>query len=106
MDEFKKYYPVIAKDLNLPKDKVSFERKVIFNDTLNSQSNVIFVMLESVGVKPLSYYGNAINSSPNIDSLITNSLSFSNFYVHKSGTAASVFSSVRETGVILGQETL
>tara|TARA_B110000902_G_scaffold265953_1_gene351902 strand:- start:2650 stop:4653 length:2004 start_codon:yes stop_codon:yes gene_type:complete len=94
MDEFQKYYPVIAKDLNLPKNKVSFERKVIFNDTLNSQSNVIFVMLESVGVKPLSYYGNAINSSPNIDSLITNSLSFSNFYVHKSGTAASVFSSV------------
>lgn len=94
MDEFKKYYSVIAKDLNLPKDKISFERKVVFNDTLPSQSNVIFVMLESVGVKPLSYYGNAINSSPNIDSLITTSLSFSNFYVHKSGTAASVFSSV------------
>ena len=94
MDEFKKYYPVIAKKLQLPKDSISFERKVVFTDSLSSKPNVIFVMLESVGVKPLSYYGNAINSSPNIDSLIKESLSFSNFYVHKSGTAASVFSSV------------
>ena len=94
MDEFKKYYPVIANDLNLPKDKISFERKVVFNDTLKSKPNVVFVMLESVGVKPLSYYGNPINSSPKIDSLIPKSLSFSNFFVHKSGTAASVFASV------------
>lgn len=94
MDEFQKYYPVIAKELNLPKDKVSFERKVIFKDTLKSKPNVVIVMLESVGVKPLSYYGNPINSSPVIDSLIPKSISFDNFYVHKSGTAASVFASV------------
>ena len=94
MDEFKKYYPIIAKDLNLDKDNISFERKVFFNDTLNSKPNVVFVMLESVGVKPLSYYGNPIKSSPNLDSLINKSVSFTNFYVHKSGTAASVFASV------------
>ncbi|TXD49603.1 MULTISPECIES: LTA synthase family protein [unclassified Polaribacter] len=94
MTEFKKYYPVIAKDLNLPKDSISFERKVVFKDAIKSTPNVIFVMLESVGVKPLSYYGNPINSSPNMDNLIASSLSFSNFYVHKSGTAASVFASV------------
>ena len=94
MDEFKKYYPVIAKELNLPIDKISFERNIVFKDTLKNKPNVVFVMLESVGVKPLSYYGNPINSSPKIDSLIPKSLSFSNFYVHKSGTAASVFASV------------
>ncbi|PQJ78206.1 LTA synthase family protein [Polaribacter porphyrae] len=94
MDEFNKYYSVIAKDLNLPKDKVSFERKVTFPDSLKTQPNVVIVMLESVGVKPLSYYGNPINSSPKMDSLIPKSLSFTNFYVHKSGTAASVFASV------------
>jgi phosphoglycerol transferase MdoB-like AlkP superfamily enzyme len=94
MDEFKKYYPVIAKELNLPKNKISFDRKIVFKDSLQGKPNVVFVMLESVGVKPLSYYGNAINSSPKIDSLIPKSLSFSNFYVHKSGTAASVFASV------------
>ncbi|MGY8911095.1 MAG: LTA synthase family protein, partial [Flavobacteriales bacterium] len=92
--EFKKYYPVIAKDLGLPKDSISFERKVVFEDSLKTKPNVVFVMLESVGVKPLSYYGNPINSSPKIDSLIPKSLNFSNFFVHKSGTAASVFASV------------
>ena len=94
MEEFKKYYPVIAKELNLPKDTISFKRKVVFPDSLKTKPNVVIVMLESVGVKPLSYYGNPINSSPVIDSLIPLSTSFSNFYVHKSGTAASVFASV------------
>lgn len=94
IDEFKKYYPVIANDLNLPKDTILFERKVVFKEPLKSKPNVVFVMLESVGVKPLSFYGNVIKSSPKIDSLIPKSLSFENFYVHKSGTAASVFSSV------------
>jgi len=94
LSEFKKYYPVIAEDLGLPKDSISFERKVTFEDSLKTKPNVVFVMLESVGVKPLSYYGNPINSSPKIDSLIPKSLNFTNFFVHKSGTAASVFASV------------
>ena len=85
---------LLLEELNLPKNKISFDRKVVFKDSLQGKPNVVFVMLESVGVKPLSYYGNAINSSPKIDSLIPKSLSFSNFYVHKSGTAASVFASV------------
>ena len=42
----------------------------------------------------MSYYGNSINSTPIMDSIIQKSISFPNFYVHKSGTAASVFSSV------------
>ncbi|AUC84480.1 sulfatase [Polaribacter sp. ALD11] len=94
MAEFKKYYPVIAKHLNLSKDKISFERKVIFDSTYTKKPNVVIVMMESVGVKPMSYYGNAIKSTPVLDSLIDKSVSFSNFYVHKSGTAASVFASV------------
>lgn len=96
MDEFQKYYPVIAKELGLPKDKIDFTRKVVFPDSIKPKQkpNVVFVMLESAGVKPLSYYGNPINSSPVIDSLILKSLNFTNFFVHRSGTAASVFSSV------------
>ena len=73
MDEFEKYYPVIAEELDLPKDKASFERKVVFKDSLDKKPNVVIVMLESVGVKPLSYYGNPIKSSPIIDSLIPKS---------------------------------
>ncbi|WP_243456811.1 LTA synthase family protein [Polaribacter batillariae] len=94
MEEFKKYYPVIAKHLNLPKDSVSFERKVVFDTTYVKKPNVVIVMMESVGVKPMSFYGNPIKSTPNLDSLAKVSVRFPNFYVHKSGTAASVFASV------------
>ncbi|TMM31059.1 sulfatase [Polaribacter aestuariivivens] len=94
MEEFKKYYPVIAKHLNLPKDTVSFERKVVFDSTYAKKPNVVIVMMESVGVKPMSFYGNPIKTTPNLDSLAKQSVSFPNFYVHKSGTAASVFASV------------
>ena len=94
MTEFKKYYPVIANHLNLPKDKISFERKVTFDTTYTKKPNVVIVMMESVGVKPMSFYGNSIKSTPVLDSLIEKSVSFPNFYVHKSGTAASVFASV------------
>ncbi|WP_299060540.1 LTA synthase family protein [uncultured Polaribacter sp.] len=94
MEEFNKYYPVIADYLNLPKDKISFERKVVFDTTFTKKPNVVIVMMESVGVRPMSYFGNPINSTPKMDSIIKKSLLFSNFYVHKSGTAASVFASV------------
>ena len=94
MESFKAYYPFMAKYLNLPKDSVNFERKVIFDSTFTKKPNVVIVMMESVGVKPLSYFGNPINSTPKMDSIIKKSLIFSNFYVHKSGTAPSVFASV------------
>ncbi|MFK8061076.1 MAG: LTA synthase family protein [Polaribacter sp.] len=94
IDEFNTYYPIIAKHLDIPKNKISFERKVIFDSTFTKKPNVVIVMMESVGVKPMSYYGNSVHSTPKMDSIIKKSLSFSNFYVHKSGTAASVFASV------------
>jgi phosphoglycerol transferase MdoB-like AlkP superfamily enzyme len=94
MNKFKKYYPVIANHLGLPKDNISFERNVRFDTAYTKKPNIVIVMLESVGVKPMSFYGNPINSTPILDSLVENSVSFPNFYVHKSGTAASVFASV------------
>ena len=94
MDKFKKYYPVLASYLNLPKDRISFEKKVTFTTTYNKKPNVIYVMLESTGTAPMSFYGNPLNTTPNMDALIKESLSFSKFYVHKPGTAGSVFASI------------
>jgi phosphoglycerol transferase MdoB-like AlkP superfamily enzyme len=51
-------------------------------------------MLESTGTATMSFYGNPLNSSPKMDSIIKESLSFSKFYVHKAGTAGSVFASI------------
>ena len=94
IEEFKTYYPTIAKHLNLPLDSVNFAKKVTFKKTYKQKPNIVFVMLESVGTAPMSFYGNPLNSTPKIDSLIKESASFSKFYVHKPGTAASVFASI------------
>ena len=94
LEKFKTYYPVIAKHLNLPKDTVNFEKKVTFNTPYKKKPNIVFVMLESTGTATMSFYGNPLNSSPKMDSIIKESLSFSKFYVHKAGTAGSVFASI------------
>ncbi len=92
--EFKTYYPVIAKQLNLPQDSFNFKKKVTFKNPHAEKPNIIYVMLESTGTATMSYYGNPLDSSPKMDSIIRESLSFSKFYVHKPGTAASVFASI------------
>ncbi|MDP5106949.1 MAG: sulfatase-like hydrolase/transferase [Polaribacter sp.] len=94
IEKFKAYYPVIAKHLNLPKDTINFAKKVTFKEHYSEKPNVVYVMLESTGTAPMSYYGNPLNSTPKMDSIIRNSLSFSKFYVHKPGTAGSVFASI------------
>jgi phosphoglycerol transferase MdoB-like AlkP superfamily enzyme len=94
LEEFKNYYPVIAKHLDLPQDTINFEKKVTFENPYKVKPNIVFVMLESVGTAPMSFYGNPLNSTPKMDSLIKESVSFSKFYVHKPGTAASVFASI------------
>lgn len=94
MEKFNNYYPVIANHLNLSKDSISSGRKIVFDSTYTKKPNIVIVMLESVGVAPMSLFGNPIKSTPKLDSIIKKSVSFSNFYVHKSGTAASVFASI------------
>ena len=94
LEEFKNYYPVIAKHLNLPQDTINFEKKVTFENPYKVKPNIVFVMLESVGTATMGRYGNPLDCTPKMDSIIKKSLSFSKFYVHKPGTAGSVFASI------------
>ena len=94
IEEFKNYYPVIAKHLDLPQDSIHFKKKITFKNPHAEKPNIIYVMLESTGTATMSFYGNPLDSSPKMDSIIKESLSFSKFYVHKPGTAASVFASI------------
>ena len=90
----KKYYPFVAKYLNLPKDSMLyFQRKKTFIPFQN-KPNVVVVMLESLGAAVMGSYKNPVNATPKMDSIIKNSVHFTNFYVHKAGTAASVFASI------------
>ena len=94
LEKFKTYYPVIAKHLNLPQDTINFEKKVTFENPYKVKPNIVFVMLESVGTATMGRYGNPLDCTPKMDSIIKKSLSFSKFYVHKPGTAGSVFASI------------
>ena len=94
LEKTKKYYPSVANQLGLAKDSLSFQRKFVKVDSITTKPNVVIVMLESVGVAPMSYFGNPINTTPKIDSILNYSTLFSNFYIHKTGTAASVFASI------------
>jgi phosphoglycerol transferase MdoB-like AlkP superfamily enzyme len=105
LEKTKKYYPSVANHLNLPKDSISFQRKTIVNDSIKTKPNVVIVMLESLGVVPMSYYGNPIHTTPKMDNILKQSANFTSFYVHKAGTAASVFASITGLPDVDGVET-
>ena len=90
----KKYYPSLVKHLGVSKDSINFKRSYARHDSLTVKPNIVIVMLESVGVAPMSFYGNPIQTTPKMDSLLKKSINFTNFYIHKTGTAASVFASI------------
>ena len=94
LEKTKKYYPSVAKQLHLQKDSLNFKRRFVRPDSITNKPNVVIVMLESLGAAPMSYYGNPINTTPKMDSLLKQSANFTNFYVHKAGTAATVFASI------------
>ena len=101
----KEYFPVVAKYLGLPKDTLLFKRKISFDTTFTNKPNIVIVMLESLGVVPLGYEGNVAKATKNIDQIIEESVYFNNFYVHKPGTAASIFSSITGLADIDNQKT-
>jgi len=94
LEKTKKYYPSVAKQLHLSKDSLYFKRSFVRPDSITVKPNVVIVMLESFGAATVSYFGNPINTTPRVDSLLKKSVLFTNFYVHKAGTAGSVFASI------------
>lgn len=94
LEKTKAYYPVMANYLNIPVDSIYFQREVAFDSIPTKKPNIIVVMLESLGVVPMGFYGNPANGTPYMDKLMQESVHFDNFYVHKPGTAGSVFASI------------
>lgn len=94
LEATKKYFPAVAKHIGISKDSLNFARTTVYPDSIQQKPNVVIVMLESLGVVPMSHFGNPLNTTPKMDSIIKQSALFSNFFVHKPGTAASVFASI------------
>lgn len=94
LERTKAYYPAIAQELNLDKTPLHFQRRVTFPDTLAPKPNIVVVLLESFGASVMSHFGNPIKTTPKMDSIANHSLFFTNSFVHKIGTAPSVFASI------------
>jgi len=94
LEKTKAYYPVIADYLNITTDSIHFQREMAFDSIPAKKPNIVVVMLESLGVVPMGFYGNPANGTPYMDKLMQESVHFDNFYVHKPGTAGSVFASI------------
>ncbi|KPX84166.1 Sulfatase family protein [Pseudomonas amygdali pv. mori] len=68
-------------------------------------TNVMFVMLESLGTSAVGAYGNPLNPTPNLDHLATQSWFFKHFYVPVTGTAKTVWASITGVPDVTRQET-
>ncbi len=90
------YYPTMAQYLdvtNPDKEKLNFERKITLKHSAK-KPNIVIVMLESVGAPVLGFFNNPMQGTPVLDSLMHHSLAFDNHFVHRVGTARSVYASL------------
>ncbi len=92
-----KYYPVISKYLNIPPQQppLSYQRFIKPSSPLMPKNtNVVIIMMESLSSYFVGSLGNPAQPTPNLDSLLPRSWTFTNFYTPTAGTARSVFTAL------------
>lgn len=100
MDKVKEYYPVVAKWLGIPdslQKPLNYTRYVVPETPRERAPNVVMIFLETFPTFKVGAYGNPMEASPAFDKLSQEGLHFTNFYVPKLSTAASIFSAM--TGI-------
>ena len=100
LDKEKQAYPVIAEWLGIPdgnRTLLNYRRQVQQQNSPDRPYNVVVIFLETFPTFKVGVYGNPMNASPNFDRLSQEGLHFTNFYVPKLSTAASIFSAM--TGI-------
>ncbi|HCW76561.1 MAG TPA: hypothetical protein DHU63_08485 [Candidatus Marinimicrobia bacterium] len=100
LNTVKKYYPVVANWLGIPDSSqtpLNYTRHIEPRQKTDRKYNVIVVFLETFPTYKVGVYGNPMQVSPNFDRLSQQGLHFTNYYVPKVSTAASIFSAM--TGI-------
>ena len=93
-DSIKDEIDLVAKDMgiNALNNKLLVRQQITKPiPELKSIKNVIVIMMESLAAFKLGAYGSPLNTSPNFDALVRDSLLYENFHVIRTGTAASIF---------------
>jgi len=94
--EVKRVFPAVARLLELDTSNraVPDLRRTYFPPPRNDSLNVVLVFLETCPTFKLGYFGNPLNPSPTLDSLARAGVIYTNFFVPKFSTAASIFSAL------------
>tara|TARA_B100000945_G_scaffold320527_1_gene330874 strand:+ start:610 stop:2499 length:1890 start_codon:yes stop_codon:yes gene_type:complete len=93
--EVEKHYKNLVKHFNIDtnSNKITFKKNIPAKK-LPTKANIVIIILETFPNYKIGYFGNKLNPTPNFDKLAKESIVFTNFYVTKFSTAASVFSTV------------
>ncbi len=111
----KKYVPSldIKKDIDdirnylglEPNGSLNIDRKIHKSDSLPSKPNVVLVIMESMSVFKMGYYGGK-NSTPNLNSLVKESVFCNNFFSSGVHTFNGLFSSTTGFPAIYTEHSL
>lgn len=98
LKKVKQAYPVVADWLGIPdssRTPLNFQRRIQpSKKTPDRPYNVVVIFMETFPTFKVGAYGNPMNASPNFDRLSQDGLHFTNYYVPKLSTAASIFSAM------------
>jgi len=81
------YLGVEAPDIN----NLNYTRNIKSDSGFTNNPNVVIIFMESVGLNRMGLMGNPLNPTPVLDSLSSNGVFFSKFYIPWVSTSRSVF---------------
>ncbi|MDG1847214.1 MAG: sulfatase-like hydrolase/transferase [Candidatus Marinimicrobia bacterium] len=94
IDKVEESYPIISNYLgtnNPDINNLNYVREIEPSMKMSNHPNVVIIFMESVGLNRLGIAGNPLNATPFLDSLSSNGLYFSKFYIPWVSTSRSVF---------------
>ena len=94
IEKVKDHYYTISDYLGIDSldiNSLNYTRKIRPKINENSHPNVVIIFMESVGLNRMGLVGNPLNPTPFLDSLASNGLFFSKFYIPWVSTSRSVF---------------
>ncbi|MDP7027978.1 MAG: sulfatase-like hydrolase/transferase [Candidatus Marinimicrobia bacterium] len=97
LEKVREFYPVMAEFLgvnNSDKEALNFSRQFSPNKENNLQPNIVIIILETFPAFKCGLLGNPVKATPHFDTIARESIFFSQFYVPKMSTAATIFSTL------------
>ena len=101
IDRVRKSYPLVSRYLSVDYpdiNNLNYNRNIKSDSDFTNNPNVVIIFMESVGLNRMGLMGNPLNPTPVLDSLSSNGVFFSKFYIPWVSTSRSVFTML--TGIL------